>query len=49
MRRSRKSKRRLVVSSRRVSFRNHRHAVKPMRGLTSIPVNFRSRRINYAR
>lgn len=33
------------VLKRKVSFKNHRHIVKPMKGLTSIPVRFRSRRL----
>ena len=44
---SKRSRRR--ISRRRVNFKNHRHIVKPMSGVTSIPVKFRGRRISYAK
>lgn len=31
---------------RKITLRNHRHAIKPMSGLTSIPLRFRGRRIS---
>uniref|UniRef100_A0AAU8B7P0 Capsid protein n=1 Tax=Dulem virus 76 TaxID=3145787 RepID=A0AAU8B7P0_9VIRU len=30
----------------KITLKNHRHAVKPMSGLTSIPLRFRGRRIS---
>lgn len=37
---------RRFYGKRKVSFRNHRHVVKSMRGLTSVPVRFRGRKIS---
>lgn len=42
-------RRRMANKSKRISFKNHRHIVRGMKGLTSIPVRFRGRRINYAK
>lgn len=44
------SRRRIRRSyGKKITLRNHRRRVRPMSGLTSIPVRFRGRRINYAK
>lgn len=41
--------RRFYGKRKKISFKNHKHISKPMGGLTSIPVRFRGRRINYGK